>query len=236
MVATATQPVAPRLAPTPPLKTLYSAVTKAQKDTNGLHVSGRDGESYLLEEQPTQQIYTFGRQTYRLWMPWTYYVMDIFFRGNGGTDYPQNITFKHIFWNNEPLRDSQQTFLASGLPNCGRDGSHPCFQRPDHMPTKVLAEARCEGYDSMFDYAAASLYENWWAGIGNADDWPGTGHFMTELCPQAKRDGWTLENRHAAFAAWEFLDRGQVLDAPMSPTKYNVQNIFPKTTKKVDFS
>lgn len=213
----------------PVLRNIFSGEEPEVKGANGV-VAQRRGERYMLEEQPTRRRYNFKNLSFELWFPWTYYLLRIDdYRKTGWYPY-----FAGIFWSPEQLQTSHSDLFAPGLPNVGRTGGAPCFNNKRQVDN-AEAEKLAQQYGSLWEAVAADRHEAWWAGEGNFDDFPWSGLFMIELMKRAGMpivaDGTVdIEKATQVFETWQGLDRGEVLDMPMTKSGFIINKLFPKQT------
>lgn len=219
------RPPIPQLMSRPPLRTVYSGVFEEKKNAHK-EILQNYSERYILEEPPTERFYHYMGVPYHLWMPWTYYVLSIGRWKETGV----HPSLMHILWLPEQLKTSNQPFFACSLPNLhGNGGGLPCFDQKKTVMGEEM-EKLAGQYGSIFDWSCAFLYHQWWDGNANIDLFPIQNNFMATLL---KRHGTPIEdgNYHALFGLWEEMDRGQVLDMPMTPTNISVNRLFPHLLK-----
>lgn len=219
-------PPIPQLMNRPPLRTVYSGEFPEKKSPTQVQ---ERYEMYVLEEQPSQKLYSFLQKPYRLWMPWTYYIMKLQPWKTDGV----MPSFQRILWSPDQIRFTNEHFYSPGLPNLGQGDGIPCFGQSVSVMGEEM-EKLAGQYGSIFDWAQASLWHMWWDQNANNDLFPVNNPFMQALAkgcgePSASNYG----NAPRWFEYWETLDRGQVLDMPMMPISgLTINTFFPHLLTK----
>jgi hypothetical protein len=205
----------------PPLRNVYAGEFPAKKGSTTASPQERY-EMYILEEKPSQHLYSYLNSVYRLWMPWTYYVMKLApWKETGVVP-----SFQRILWAPDQIRFTDEHFYSPGIPNLGQGDGIPCFAQSKSISDPEEMEKLAGQYGSIFDWAMTALYHMWWDQNANTDLFPVQNPFMQAMAKAVGHNPSEYGLAPAWFEHWETLDRGQVLDTPMMPIPNLTINAF----------